>query len=442
MNVEKLLDEFVDFIYKKVSDNTYKPVESKTVSFGSDYVFEFEKGFLKTEPNRITPVLYKHFSESHFVNAINDFKDTLKLDEEIVFITENNSLFRDFAQEIFSKNSKGISKERDRIINKFNCGELFFRSKTAIEGVGIEVDSFYFIFDKIKITFCRTELKDLQDYYSSRSFITKYKFPAFYVEIEKPVKLKEINLHRETDMFHWILALFGVGSVSSIETKYSSDDSSVYNRSTSGRPSQNIRFVYSLDEKKLKGLKHLYPLLRKSLIEAGFVKGKLNALQVAFERYRDGLHYDSFQKQISSAVMGLEAIFTEKGAELSYRLTMRVSHLFKLLHQQDYSQLIKLAYNIRSDYAHGNVEIEKYEKKVIERYGKFEDFSWQILNILRTSIVVSLLLELDPQVGKVDTFQKSIDSSMLLINTNLIDKIKEKILPLADTLISEYLIHG
>ena len=117
-------------------------------------------------------------------------------------------------------------------------------------------------------------------------------------------------------------------------------------------------------------------------------------LSIAYERYSDALDVGITEKRISSAVMGLEALYLSPSErqELTYRLSMRAG---KLLGQIGYSadkvrEELTHAYDIRSTYVHGRTLTPKQRKEHEKKVGELNQFAQTIMDYLRASIVALL----------------------------------------------------
>lgn len=121
----------------------------------------------------------------------------------------------------------------------------------------------------------------------------------------------------------------------------------------------------------------------------------LDELSIAYERYSDSLEGGIIEKRISSAVMGLEALYLSPSEqqEMSYRLRMRVSKLLSIIgyNPKEVQERMKDAYNeIRSSYVHGGILKQKDRRKLEKKYGDINEFSRTIIDYLRASIVALL----------------------------------------------------
>ena len=119
-----------------------------------------------------------------------------------------------------------------------------------------------------------------------------------------------------------------------------------------------------------------------------------NELSIAYERYSDALEGRIIEKRISSAVMGLEALYLSPSEqqEMSYRLRMRLGKLLGLVgyNPEEVCKNMIEAYDIRSTYVHGGILKRKDRQKLNNKYGDIIEFSKIIMDYLRASIVALL----------------------------------------------------
>lgn len=139
----------------------------------------------------------------------------------------------------------------------------------------------------------------------------------------------------------------------------------------------------------------LADLLPQSFVNPGLPA--LEATSVASERYKDSLDFGrSFERCITSAVMGLEALYFKPSgeqAELVYRLSLRVSRFLTLLGKDPAKtrETIEIAYDVRSGYVHGGKASQKDRRKIERLYGSLDQFQVAMLDLLRISIVAAIL---------------------------------------------------
>ena len=92
---------------------------------------------------------------------------------------------------------------------------------------------------------------------------------------------------------------------------------------------------------------------------------EIDFLTIAFNRYNDSLfsNGDFIENRITSAVMGLEALYLKSRHDGSnrYKLSTRVSKIIGLMGQDGIKSKITIeeAYNIRNTFVHGG----HYKKK-------------------------------------------------------------------------------
>jgi len=133
---------------------------------------------------------------------------------------------------------------------------------------------------------------------------------------------------------------------------------------------------------------------------------QVDELSIAYDRYSDSLEGGSIEKHISSAVMGLEALYLKEVDELSYRLSMRVGKLLSLTEGEykpgEVRDNLKVAYKIRNKYVHGVILKTEQIKKLVE-----EKFAQIMIDYLRASIVALL------KRPSKDTLISQLDDSFL-----------------------------
>ncbi len=111
-------------------------------------------------------------------------------------------------------------------------------------------------------------------------------------------------------------------------------------------------------------------------------------MDIAIKRYCNTFNFsENLQSGITSAVMCLEALFTENRPQLGRSLRERLSILFRTFGFSPLSieSIIKEAYTIRSSYSHGSLSNKSSE--IIFKVAH------QVLEITRLSLLI--LLQLD-----------------------------------------------
>ena len=123
---------------------------------------------------------------------------------------------------------------------------------------------------------------------------------------------------------------------------------------------------YLVTKQGVKSLKKFWVNMKKVELPSSVYVGtqkEPDELSIAYDRYNDSLETHILEKRISSAVMGLEALYLSPSErqELTFKLSMRVG---KLLSQIGYSaekvrKELTHAYDIRSTYVHGKTLTQK-----------------------------------------------------------------------------------
>lgn len=222
------------------------------------------------------------------------------------------------------------------------------------------------------------------------------------------------TLQNDIDREVAVLRLFRVGAVQDIQ--YTTDTDSIIHMGlgtlTRGRLLGSDKYLITI--KDVKPLKTFWANMKKVELPSSVYTGtqkEPDELSIAYDRYVDSLEAHILEKRISSAVMGLEALYLSPSErqELTYKLSMRVS---KLLSQIGYSaekvrKELTHAYDIRSTYVHGKTLTQKQKNRHEKEVGELGQFSKVVMDYLRSSIVVLLR-----RPSKTSLIQK-IDESLL-----------------------------
>lgn len=136
------------------------------------------------------------------------------------------------------------------------------------------------------------------------------------------------------------------------------------------------------------------------------------ALVLAYERYCDALRQDALvSRRIANAVMGLEALFLDGGAELSFKLRMRVAALLGPLSEKPdrICKVMKTAYASRSSFVHGEIP----RSGTAKASGDAEN-ARLVCECLRLSILLRLVSE--------ESKKQMVD----LLDASLVDDVKRR----------------
>lgn len=223
-----------------------------------------------------------------------------------------------------------------------------------------------------------------------------------------------VPLQNEIDREVTILRLYRVGAVQAIQYSMDSDSiiSSGVSTITAGKMLGSDKYLVTKQGVKL--LKKFWVNMKKVELPSSVYVGtqkEPDELSIAYDRYNDSLETHILEKRISSAVMGLEALYLSPSErqELTFKLSMRVG---KLLSQIGYSaekvrKELTHAYDIRSTYVHGKTLTQKQKNRHEKEVGELGQFSKVVMDYLRASIVAWL-----ERPSKTSLIQK-IDDSFL-----------------------------
>ena len=227
--------------------------------------------------------------------------------------------------------------------------------------------------------------------------------------------LRPIDLQGLIIKYVVMLRLYAVGSVDYLS--YSMNCNAILPNTTIGgvvsysnKESSFIKYyVPSEDEQRLiEFMRLIDPLVPKDLYHH---EKKTTFLTIAYDRYSDALlEKGIFEKRVSNAVMGLEAIYSNENLELAYKLRQRIAKTMSHFGKQpiDLLDVVKDAYAIRSTFAHGGLSEKKDRNRILKRYISDQNFIISILDVLRISIVACIRYKLEKEI-----FIKLLDEAMI-----------------------------
>lgn len=234
---------------------------------------------------------------------------------------------------------------------------------------------------------------------------------------------KGVNVvQHEIDRAMATLRLFRVGAVQDI--KYAMDTDSILDAMGRGTVTRGRLLgpdKYLITQEDVELLRTFWAKMKEVTLPESAYAGtqkEPGELAIAYERYNDSLEGSVTEKRISSAVMGLEALYlspTEQ-QEMSYRLRMRVGKLLSLIsyNPNEVRRNMIHAYDIRSVYVHGGILKGKTRNKLEKKCGDLNQLSKTIMDYLRASIVALLIK------------RPSKDSLIQRIDGSFLDITKEK----------------
>jgi hypothetical protein len=134
--------------------------------------------------------------------------------------------------------------------------------------------------------------------------------------------------------------------------------------------------------------------------QVGLPEAEPTPVTTAFRRYCDALLRDGtiLERRFASAVMGLESLYlpAKQDGELSFRLRTGVSRVMEELgfDGRTVEAEVAFCYGVRSAYVHGGHLSGKLRASGEKKFGNLQNLLRRLLNYLRISIVLSVLLEL------------------------------------------------
>jgi len=290
--------------------------------------------------------------------------------------------------------------------------------------------------DELRVFLRKTIKEDLETEYSlmygvhrdehSPSAILKLELKAKNGHIVQPKIFQAIA----------ILRLFCVGSVKYISYKMDSESIGDLTKAgivTSGWSEFALEKA-SIDIEKSKRIKQFWQYMIQALPEIFYNGENLEqkSSTIAYSRYCDALLSSGvLEKRIASAVMGLESTFL-KGSdnnELTYKLSMRCAKVFSFILNDPYKakSIISTSYKIRSSYVHGDMLSDKEKRKIEKTYGNVHELLLLLLDYLRISIIINLLIGLNKEdfINLVDSalFDPAKNDNLKILMNNISDYI-------------------
>lgn len=269
-------------------------------------------------------------------------------------------------------------------------------------------------------------IEDLEKGFPEYSFTSHYlPNPSAILNVEF-LGRQANEIQRRVAQAAAILRLFKVGSVKYVSYRMYSDSITDYMAhgvltSSDGYAALETYLVAEEDMQRLKNFwRRINDSIPKSFFEIGIAKADYTS--IAYNRYSDALLQNGIvERRIANAIMGLEALFFKPNGEmqeLAYRLRIRVCKLLSLLGYDPHEVKEKVddAYGIRSIFTHGGHLDYKKKKKLEAKYKEIRNLLLSVLDYLRISIIVMMLVS------------KEKDEFIDLIDDSLIDRGKEELL--------------
>lgn len=455
-------DYFVQYIRKIIKNKKYVPTTTKNPIFTNEILQDSITGIWNLECSYSDASTTKIWTDSQIEKIINDIED-----EKALKIKSAYFLCRSIIIAILNKNRKQLKKlklEYNKIQNNetlYNINKYYEIACTLLtkefslqitnpynQSINIEFQKVPFA-DIKKIMFseekynihCNLMFLGLYLIISTKQEPTIKEFQLESKKIKTMVDKYPNTLKTEIKICESILKLLALTSITYFFCEYKNEGQKdgCSSLALGLKDEKNVIYTSTIDKKKKDLLRRDYKFLYNRIIEYNIFSYKNNyeisPFYVAFEKYNEALNtsLNEIEKCITYIVMGYEAIYTAKGDDLSYSLRMRLATMLNIigLKREDVLDIIKTAYSIRCDYAHGGINREKETKKIKSFFdddtSKCIEF---LLNILRISLLVILILDYGKKIKSdknIIYFHKKLDTIMTG-NTEIKNEIKDKIL--------------
>jgi len=263
--------------------------------------------------------------------------------------------------------------------------------KVWLEGIGMKVDE---IEIEKGIIIRKPTVSDIEYEYPLGMPLfeqTLFHHPSAILEIRKREKLHPA-IYPDLERIIIALQLYKVGSVSKTRIYWKPKSFLQFGGTSTPMRWWSTTYRYSLDVSDAEKLPQFVAKIKDKLpIEEK--TGNLmatNHLGIAILRYQDAiLKPEATENKIAYAVMGLEALYLKaKEEELSHRLAQRVAKLLSFREEKPIKiyNLVKEAYDIRSNFVHGS----PLQNKKPQEVKKILD---SIIEYLRKSIITFIQLQ-------------------------------------------------
>ena len=232
---------------------------------------------------------------------------------------------------------------------------------------------------------------EIQNVVNLPQCILEYKFCKKYSRSDLEASLFEVDLQEQLNLLDYMMLLNKLGCVFFKKAIITRNFHSLRVKGTlTNSMVPTLNFVNYLDLNDISKMKNLFELLQKQEIGKYFSirRRAVTHMDIAIKRYHNTFNFsENLQSGITSAVMCLEALFTENRPQLGRSLRERLSILFKTFGFSPLSieSIIKEAYKIRSSYSHGSLS-----NKSAEFIFKV---AHQILEITRLSLLIFIQID-------------------------------------------------
>lgn len=300
---------------------------------------------------------------------------------------------------------------------------LKYGAEVELDGIVLIPERIEFEIGDMNIVLRQTQIADLEKEYPVYSFGLQQRLntPSAILQIESLGRqVNEIQVKVEQAVA--ILRLFKVGSVEHISYRMYSEsvtDAMASGIASSITPPKSLEKSLIGEEDKQK-LQNFWETMVRSMPSSfyDFGETRIDHIDIAFKRYCDALLQNGvLERRIANAVMGLESLFLKGGEiqELPYRLRMRIAKTLSLVGYDSYKirALLRAAYEVRSSFVHGAHLTYKGKKELNAKYGDIRSFLQLLLDHLRISIIIMILIK------------KEKEELLDLIDDALVDTVKD-----------------
>lgn len=290
------------------------------------------------------------------------------------------------------------------------------KTGAEIELVGIALRSKSINISKL-VNIRQTTLEDVETETPEymHEFLAEHVYPSAIMNLNAYEKFA-IDLQNEIERVILLLRLFKCGSIQWSKYRMHSDGFTglTGGEFTAGRTHVlDTALILESEEEQLKKFwSSMWNKVPNSFFH--FEKNANSFKDIVYQRYTDALlEFGPIERRISNAVMGLEGIFLrdrDEQQELSYRLRLRIAKVMKFFEYDPFEvkRIVRDCYGVRSRFVHGGTLSHDSKQELEERYGSINELRMKLLNYLRVSLVISILMP----TGK-DDFISRIDNSFL-----------------------------
>ncbi len=201
-----------------------------------------------------------------------------------------------------------------------------------------------------------------------------------------------------------ILELFKLSYVHCTGTIEKSSEITFTSRGTTQRgfySKNGIHYYAKIKRDEIKYLKKFYKIMNKKITRSMlFHFQEDDEIKISLSRFTKGLEWIHHISSVSYAVMAIEALLLKSEGEQKLRFALKTSKLLSLIGlnmEQVYGDM-RIAYDVRSKYMHGDKMSKGTEKEIKRKYKKdetwaFEKFAFTMMDYARLIIAIYFILD-------------------------------------------------